>query len=255
VDAFADLQKAMPGMSFAPLSGLVEDLREVKDEEEIELLHTAQNITADAFDDILKILRPGMTELDVSRELYLAMEKHGGRGQSFPSIVASGENGSLPHAIPGNRVLQKGDMVTLDFGAMYKGYCGDFTRTVALGDPGQKLKDIYAIVLEAQLAACDALMAGKTGQQVDAVARDIIAKAGYGDNFGHGLGHGIGRLCHEKPRLSKAWKGVLKENVVVSVEPGIYVPGLGGVRIEDICVVKNGGNINLTRSPKELIIL
>lgn len=238
-----------------PLEGLVEALRIVKDDDEIATMAKASAITDAAFAEILTKLKPGLTEKQVALMLYNAQIERGASDLSFSTIVASGENASLPHAIPTDRVIQRGDVVTMDFGCKVNGYCSDFTRTVAIGEISPKLKEIYKIVLDANLMALDGLKPGKTGVAVDKIARDYIAKHGYGEYFGHGLGHGVGLMIHEAPRLSPVGKTVLEPGMAVTVEPGIYLPGIGGVRIEDLCIVTEKGYRNLCASPKELITL
>ncbi len=183
------------------------------------------------------------------------MLKNGASELAFSTIVASGENSALPHAIPGNRKLSKGDLITFDFGAKVDGYCSDMTRTVALGKPSDELYTIYHIVLEAQKLGEEALLPGASCKGVDAVSRDFIASKGYGDYFGHGLGHSLGIDIHESPRLSPLSQGILKENQLMTVEPGIYLPGKGGVRIENTCLVTKEGAKPLTTPSKELFIL
>jgi len=239
--------------TWVPLKGDVDALRQIKSEEELEYLEKAEAIGDLAFEKILTILKPGMTELEVAAELEYQMKKAGAENFSFSTIVASGLNSSMPHAIPGEKKLEEGDFVTMDFGCTYKGYCSDMTRTVVLGKASEKQKEIYNTVLKAQLAALDAIKAGVTGKSVDKVARDIITEAGYGECFGHGLGHSVGLFIHEEPRLSPAGETVLEENMIETVEPGIYVPGFGGVRIEDMVAVTKDGCKNFTHSPKELI--
>ncbi len=238
-----------------PMNGLPEKLRIIKDAQEVAAMQKAAAITDDAFSYLLTVLKPGMTEKQAALELYVYMLGHGAEGLSFSTIAASGENASLPHAIPSDRVIREGDVVTFDFGCKVEGYCSDFTRTVAMGRIDQKLSEIYDIVLEANLAALEGLRAGKTGREMDSIARDIIAKAGYGECFGHSLGHGVGVLIHEEPRLSQRSDTVLKSGMAVTIEPGIYLPGLGGVRIEDLTIVQDGGHQNLCRSEKKLITL
>ncbi len=238
---------------WVPMGGSVDELRRIKTEEELEYIARAEDIGDQAFAAVLKILKPGMTELQVAAELEYEMKKAGAEGTSFSTIVASGLNSSMPHAIPGNKKLEEGDFITMDFGCMVNGYCSDMTRTVVLGKASEKQKEIYQVVLKAQLAALDAIRAGVTGKSVDKVARDIIADAGYGDCFGHGLGHSVGLFIHESPRLSPNDDTVLQEGMTETVEPGIYVPGFGGVRIEDTVVVTRDGYRNLASSPKELI--
>ncbi len=238
-----------------PLGNQVDALRQVKTQAELESLAKAEAVGDAAFSDILKMIRPGMTELEVAAELEYSMKKHGAQGLSFDTIIASGLNSSMPHAVPGSRHLEKGDFVTMDFGCMIDGYCSDMTRTIVLGRADEKQKEIYSTVLRAQTEALAALKAGVRGSEADAVARTIIREAGYGDCFGHGLGHSVGLYIHEEPRLSPTDETVLEENMVVTVEPGIYVPGFGGVRIEDMVAVTADGHRNLAHSPKELIEL
>ncbi len=250
-----ELARLLGGQEPKSLNGLPERLRIIKDEQEIAAMQRAAAITDDAFTHLLTWLKPGVTERQAALELFVYMLGHGAQDLSFSTIAASGENASLPHAIPSDRVIREGDVVTFDFGCKVDDYCSDFTRTVAIGKIDPKLQEIYQIVLEANLRALDALHAGKTGREMDSVARDIIAKAGYGDCFGHSLGHGVGRLIHEEPRLSQRSDTVLEPGMAVTIEPGIYLPGLGGVRIEDLCVVEQDGHRNLCRSSKELITL
>ena len=252
---YRDLEKAMEGMEFCPVNKAPEKLREIKDETEIEKMAKACKITSEAFEYILGVIREGMTEREIARALENYMVSHGAQEIAFHTIVASGENGSLPHAIPGERRVCRGDMITLDFGAKVDGYCADMTRTVALGEPGEKMRHVYDVVLAAQQMAQDALKAGKVCRDVDAVARDYIAAQGFAENFGHGLGHSLGIDIHESPRLSMLCTDITQENHVLTVEPGVYLPGVGGVRIENSCVVTKDGCYSLTTAPKELIIL
>ncbi len=252
---FAKLTKALPVQCWVPLESSINDLRQVKTQEEIQYLKMAEEIGDRAFARLLPLLKPGMTELEAAAELEYLMKQEGAEDLSFNTIVASGLNSSMPHAIPGTKKFEKGDFITFDFGCKYKGYCSDMTRTVVLGKASDKQKEIYNVVLKAQLAGLDALKAGKSGASVDKVARDIIADAGYGEYFGHGLGHSVRLFIHENPRLSPSDDTILQENMIETVEPGIYVPGLGGVRIEDMVVVTKEGHINLAHSPKELIEL
>ena len=255
VAAFDKMKKDMPGMTFAPLQGEPEAVRRVKEPSELDRIREACDISCKALQNILPQIREGMTETDLRIILEFEILKLGGDGLAFNTIVASGENGSLPHAIPGSRKLRKGDLITMDFGAKKGGYCADMTRTVALGDPGEDLKKIYNIVLKAQTTAEDALHAGLRGDEVDDIARSIIKAEGYGDCFGHGLGHSVGIDIHENPRLSPMCHDVLTENTTMTVEPGIYVPGLGGVRIEDTCVIGKEHSESFVYFPKELLIL
>ena len=254
VAEFENLKEKMSAVSEWKATGdKVSSLRMVKTAEEIAFLARAEEIGDLAFADMLGILKPGMTELEVAAELEYRMKKHGSEGISFDTIIASGANSSMPHAVPSTKKLETGDFVTMDFGAMVSGYHSDMTRTVVLGKADEKQKEIYDIVLRAQLAALDAIRPGAIGKDVDEVARGLIREAGYGEYFGHGLGHGVGLEIHEKPRYVD--EITLEEGMVITDEPGIYLPGFGGVRIEDMVVVTADGCRNLTSSPKELIEL
>ncbi|MCP8967065.1 Xaa-Pro dipeptidase [Ectobacillus ponti] len=247
--------KGQAEAELVPVSGLVEKLRLIKTHDEIKILKEAAQIADAAFSHILTYISPGRTELGVSNELEFFMRKQGAASSSFNIIVASGYRSALPHGVASDKVIEKGDFVTLDFGAYYKGYCSDLTRTVAVGEPSPELKKIYEIVLEAQLRGVNGIRAGITGKQADALTRDYITEQGYGQYFGHSTGHGIGLQIHEGPSLSVRSDMPLEPGMVVTVEPGIYVPQLGGVRIEDDVLVTGEGNEILTSSPKELIIL
>lgn len=238
-----------------PVSGLVEKLRLIKTDAEIKILKEAAQIADAAFTHILSFIRPGVSELAVSNELEFFMRKQGAASSSFDIIVASGHRSALPHGVASEKLIETGEFVTLDFGAYYKGYCSDITRTIAVGEPSQDLKDIYDVVLEAQLRGLDGIRAGVTGKEADALTRDYITEKGYGQYFGHSTGHGIGLEIHEGPGLSIRSDTVLEPGMAVTVEPGIYIAGLGGVRIEDDVIVTKEGNEILTHSPKELIIL
>jgi len=238
-----------------PVSGLVEKIRLIKTPQEIKIIKAAADIADAAFEHIISFIAPGKTELEVSNELEFFMRKQGASSSSFDIIVASGLRSALPHGVASDKVIAKGDFVTLDFGALYNGYISDITRTVAVGEPSEKLKEIYQIVLDAQLLSLEKVKPGMTGIEADAVARDYIKSKGYGEAFGHSLGHGIGLEVHEGPGLSFRSETVLEENMVVTIEPGIYVPGVGGVRIEDDIVMTATGNEKLTHSTKELLIL
>jgi len=238
-----------------PVSGLVEGLRLIKTDAEIKILKEAAQIADAAFTHILSFIRPGVSELAVSNELEFFMRKQGAASSSFDIIVASGHRSALPHGVASEKLIETGEFVTLDFGAYYKGYCSDITRTIAVGEPSQDLKDIYDVVLEAQLRGLDGIRGCVTGKEADALTRDYITEKGYGQYFGHSTGHGIGLEIHEGPGLSIRSDTVLEPGMAVTVEPGIYIAGLGGVRIEDDVIVTKEGNEILTHSPKELIIL
>ena len=245
----------MEGIELVPLEDILLDLRAVKDEEELELLAQAAAIADKAFAHILGFLKPGISERRVALELERHMQDLGAAGTSFETIVASGVRSSMPHGVASEKLLEKNDFITMDFGCVYKGYCSDMTRTVVMGKANPRQKEIYAIVLEAQLAGVQGIRAGISGQEADSLARDIIAAKGYGEQFGHGLGHGVGLAIHESPRAGITSEDILVVNNIVTIEPGIYLPDWGGVRIEDMVVVQEGGCRNLTASPKELIEL
>ena len=236
-------------------ASVIAALRAVKDEEEVASIVAAQRIAEKALDDVLGLIRPGMTEQEVAAELVYRMYKYGGEANSFDPIVVTGPKSSLPHGVPGDRVIADGDFVTMDFGTMYNGYCSDMTRTVAVGHATEEMKTVYATVLEAQLAGIAAAAPGVTGQAIDAAARDVIEKAGFGQYFGHGFGHSLGLEIHESPNANSSNTQPLPEGAVISAEPGIYLPGRFGVRIEDMLWLRDSGAENLTNAPKELIIL
>ncbi|UOQ42551.1 Xaa-Pro peptidase family protein [Halobacillus salinarum] len=238
-----------------PTSGLVERLRLIKTEEELTILKDAAKIADKAFDHILGFIKPGVKEIDVSNELEFFMRKQGASSSSFDIIVASGYRSALPHGVASEKKIQSGELVTLDFGAVYKGYCSDITRTVAVGEISDELHTIYQTVLQAQLKGIEGLKPGITGKDADALTRDYINEKGYGQYFGHSTGHGIGLDVHEGPGLSFRSDVTLEPGMVVTVEPGIYVPQVGGCRIEDDAVITEKGNERLNFSNKELITL
>jgi Xaa-Pro aminopeptidase len=252
---YETLHSRLEGVTLEPVSGIVEELRLYKDESELEIMRKAAKIADDAFTHILGFLRPGISEIDVATELEFFMRKQGAKCSAFDIIVASGARSSLPHGVASEKILEAGDFVTMDFGAYYQGYNSDLTRTVVLGQPSDKQREIYDIVLKAQLHALENIKVGMNGREADALARDIIAEHGYGVNFGHSLGHGLGIAVHELPNLSVKGDMVLKPGMVVTIEPGIYLPNFGGVRIEDDIVLKENGIEILTSSTKELLII
>lgn len=238
-----------------PVSGLIEKLRMVKSPEELDVLKAAAKIADDAFEHICSYIKAGMTELEVSNELEFFMRSQGATSSSFDIIVASGLRSALPHGVASDKKIESGDLITLDFGALYNGYVSDITRTVAVGEPSDKLKEIYQVVLDSQVLALEKIKPGMTGIEADAIARDYIKSKGYGEAFGHSTGHGIGLEVHEGPGLSFRSETILEPGMAVTVEPGIYLPGIGGVRIEDDILITETGNERLTHSSKELRIL
>lgn len=254
VGEFAELEKDLQA-KLVPLGTQINKFRAVKQPWELERMKKAQEITDRAFTEVLKKIKPGMTEKELQAELIYCLYKNGGEGLAFDPIVVSGSNTSLPHGVAGDREICQGDFVTLDFGALYGGYCADMTRTLAVGFVTEEMQKVYDTVLAAQLAGIEATKAGVTGSQVDGAARKVIADAGYGQYFGHGYGHSIGMECHEAPNCNPSGDTVMEENMVCSAEPGIYLPGKFGVRIEDLVIFKADGCENITHSPKNLIIL
>jgi Xaa-Pro aminopeptidase len=249
---FHDVQEKLtalsPQIGLRPLNGLVEDLREVKDKEEIKAMEASAGMMSRILDQVIPWISPGLTEKQVAWRIEDLARKAGADRLAFPAIVASGPNSALPHAVPTDRQLREGEPIVLDVGVRLEGYCCDMTRTIFLGKPSAEFKRIYATVRKAQLAALDEIHPGVQSDHPDRIARGIIADAGYGDYFGHGLGHGVGLETHERPRLSPLKPVRLKENVVVTVEPGIYLPGKGGVRLEEMVVVEKGGPRILTNN-------
>ncbi|MHA7962779.1 M24 family metallopeptidase [Paenibacillus sp. CAU 1782] len=245
----------LQGVKLAPCAGLVENLRMFKDEAELSVMQEAADLADRTFKHICGIIAPGIRESDVALEMEVFMRSNGATSSSFDTIVASGERSALPHGVASDRTIGNNEFVKLDFGALYNSYCSDITRTVVVGKPSDRHLEIYNIVLEAQLHALENIKPGMTGMEADALARDIITRYGYGDNFGHSTGHGLGMEVHEAPRLSRLSDTILTPGMVVTVEPGIYLPGFGGVRIEDDIVITETGIKILTSSPKELITL
>ena len=238
-----------------PFTSKINGFRGVKEEWELDLMRKAQDITDKAFADVLPRIKAGMTELELQAELIYCLYKNGGHGLSFDPIVVSGPNTSLPHGVAGERVIQEGDFITMDFGVLYHGYCSDMTRTVALGYATEEMEKVYHTVLEAQKAGIAASKAGVPGKDIDGAARKVIADAGYGPYFGHGYGHSLGLEVHESPSPNGANIEGMPVNSVASAEPGIYLPGKFGVRIEDVVIFKEDGCEDITHSPKNLIIL
>jgi Xaa-Pro aminopeptidase len=237
------------------LSEAIRDLRSIKEPEEIEKICSAQAITDKAFLEILNFIRPGVSEKAIATELEYYMKKLGADGLAFGTIVASGENGSMPHAVPSDRLVREGDLVTMDFGAKFQGYCSDMTRTVAVGDISEEQNKIYHTVLEAHVKSMQAAKAGCSGKALDKIARDIIDAAGYQGLFGHSLGHSLGLDIHEAPGCSPSRDSILPANTIMTIEPGIYVEGKYGVRIENMILITEDGYKDLTGSERALITL
>jgi Xaa-Pro aminopeptidase len=242
-------------VELVPMGEVIERLRWVKDAEELSLIEQAQELTDHAYDVATTKLLEGMTEKEMALELEQAMRQAGADGMAFDSIVAFGENAAEPHHRPGRRVLSAGDIIKFDFGCVVEGYHSDMTRTVAFGEPPRELVEAHELVLRAHKTGVEALRPGVTAGMADKAARDVIREAGYGDRFGHSLGHGVGLEIHEGPGLRRDSTDVIPEGAVVTVEPGVYLPGVGGVRIEDMVVVEADGARPLPRSPHELVVL
>ncbi len=243
------------GDRLVPLGPVVEPLRAVKDDAELDRIRTACAITDQAFTDVCPAIAPGMTERELARLLEGRMAELGADKPAFDTIVAAGENGAVPHHAPTSRELRAGDLVTMDFGARYDGYHADMTRTVSLGPPAAWQRELYDLVAAAQRAGRYALAPGATAREVDTAARSVIEEAGHGGHFRHGLGHGVGLEIHEEPFLGPARTGRLEDRVPITVEPGVYLPGRGGVRIEDTLVTREGGPELFTKTTKELLVL
>ena len=250
---YGKYQEKLEDIELIATEDLIKNIRMTKDELEIELIKKAIEITDQAYEHILDFIEPGMTEKEVALELEFFQKKLGGSKNAFDFIVASGERSSMPHGVASDKVIKENELITLDFGTFYKGYCSDMTRTFVLGKANEKQKEVYNTVLKAQLAVIEQIKAGMTGVEADKIARDIIKEAGYGDNFGHSLGHGIGVEVHEGPSVSYKSEDTVIENSVVTDEPGIYIKDWGGVRIEDDLLIKEDGCEVLNTSPKELI--
>lgn len=238
-----------------PLGNGLTHLRCIKEPWELERIRQAEQLCDLAFSHILNFIKPGVKETDIALELEYTMKKNGASGLSFDTIVASGVNGALPHAHPTTKKVEHGDLVTMDFGCIYEGYCSDMTRTIAVGKVSEEQVKVYDIVRQAQLDSLAVIKAGVSGNYVDSVARELIKNESYGSYFGHGLGHSVGLFVHEEPRCSPMCYTILEENMLMTVEPGIYLPGKFGVRIEDLVVVTADGYENLSKSTKELVTI
>ncbi|WP_325199705.1 M24 family metallopeptidase [Oscillibacter sp.] len=260
VQSFRRLEKALdeeghPPCELVGASEPILKLRQAKDPEELQAMEAAQGIAERALEDILKEVRPGVTEKEIAARLQYLMLHYGASDMSFDPIVVSGPNGSLPHGVPSEKEIQAGEFVTMDFGCIYGGYCSDMTRTVAVGSVTEEMERVYKTVLAAQEAGVAAARAGVPGKDVDAAARAVIAAAGYGEYFTHSFGHGVGVEIHEAPNAASSNDKPLPAGAVISAEPGIYIPGTLGVRIEDVILITTEGRRNLTKAPKELLIL
>lgn len=251
---YGKLKEAFLQAELLSLPELISHLRSVKDRTEIELIRKAVKIADDAFANVLKTIDIGQTEEEIGLNLEYSMRRAGASGGSFDFIIASGVRSALPHGTASSKKIQPGEFLTMDFGAIYHGYCSDITRTVFLGEPEERHREVYELVLAAQLAGIKEVAPGRKGKEVDAAARKIIAEAGYGDYFGHGLGHSVGLAIHEGPNFNMREERLLEPGMVITVEPGIYIPNWGGVRIEDIVLVTETGCEVLTQAPKEFII-
>jgi Xaa-Pro aminopeptidase len=236
----AILKEARPGLSLVPVDALVESLRAVKEPEEIEFIAQSARITDTALEEVTDRVQPGMTEKQLAWELEKSLREHGSEALAFEIIVASGPNAALPHHMPSGRRIQPGEPVVIDMGARVGGYCADLSRTICLGTPDDRFRQVYGSVLRAQSAAIAGIKEGMSGHDADALARAVIEEADYGQAFGHALGHGVGLAAHEEPRLGPSSEDALENNMVFSIEPGIYLSGWGGVRIEDLAVMDNG---------------
>lgn len=258
IGALASLKKALPGIKFdcdSTLTRAVERLRMIKDESEIDSIKAAQAITDAAFTHVLGYIKAGVSERDIAAELEYFMRKSGADGLAFDTICVSGKKTSLPHGKPDDKLIESGDFVTMDFGALKGGYCSDMTRTVAVGDITDEQRKVYDIVLRAHLESMAAARPGIHGDELDKIARDIIYGEGYEGCFGHGLGHSLGLEIHEPPRASASCDAELEAGMLMTIEPGIYIEGRFGVRIENMIVIREGGCENLTNSERELIVL
>lgn len=255
VASYNQWREIYPQLEWIPTTKLVEMIASVKDPAEVQMICKAVKITDAVFSDILKLIKPGVSELDLSAEISYLHKKKGADGDSFQPIIASGPRSALPHGIASERKIKSGDMVTVDIGCLYKGYASDLTRTVAVGKVNARMKQVYNLVLEAQSRAIEAARAGLMAKELDEVARKVIREGGHGEHFGHGLGHGLGLEVHSEPRVSFLFDDVLKAGQIITIEPGVYIPDIGGVRIEDDVLLANHHSEVLTKSPRELIVL
>jgi Xaa-Pro aminopeptidase len=254
VDQFQTWTRANANVTWVATKDVVESIRIVKDESEVSAIRAAAALADSGFDYLCGVLKPGMTEREAAWELEVYLRTHGVEALAFETIVASGPNGAMAHHRAGDRVIQHGEPIVVDFGCVVDGYCSDMTRTISLGRADAKYDEVYEVVRRAQQSALDGVHAGSTGIEADALARESIGAAGYGDYFGHGLGHGVGLAIHEAPRASKLAKEALPAGATLTIEPGVYLPGWGGVRIEDLVVVRDDGVEILSQAHKRSII-
>jgi len=245
----------LPDVEFNAIQSDIEKIRQIKDKEELRIIQKAVDIADGAFSHILQFIKPGVREVEIAAEIEYFMKKSGATKPSFETIAISGTRTSMPHGMPTDKIIENGDPVTMDFGAILNGYCSDMTRTVFAGNPIKEMKDIYNTVLKAQIESQMGAVTSKTGMEIDAISRDIIYGAGYEGYYGHGLGHSVGTEVHENPRFNTKDTTIMEDGMVMTVEPGIYIPDLGGVRIENMIVINGMEPINMTQSTKELIIL
>jgi len=252
---YKQMREVLSEKNLVEASKILNKMRMIKDEAEIAIIREAIKITDQAFKNIIEKIKVDIAEEDIALELEFLLRKLGASGKSFDFIIGSGWRSALPHGVATPKKIVKNELIVLDFGAIYRRYCSDLTRTIFVGKPSAKHVEIYNIVLEAQLAAINYMKPGMSGKEVDAVARDIISKNGYGDYFGHGLGHSLGLEIHEEPRLNTREEKIIEPGMVITVEPGIYIPNWGGVRIEDVVLVTKNGVEVLTQSPKQFIII
>ena len=249
------LKETFRDINILPTENIIQKMREIKDANEVSKIRKAASIADNAFSYILNVIKPGITERDIALELEFNMKKNGASALSFDTIVASGLRSAMPHGIASDKIIEFGDVITLDFGCIYDGYCSDMTRTIFVGKINEKIKELYEIVFEAQNSSLEALTSGAISRDVDGVARGLIKDKGYGENFGHGLGHSVGLEIHEEPRLSPNYSTILQSGMIVTVEPGIYIEDVGGVRIEDMVLITNDGYDNLVTASKEIIVV
>ena len=254
VEQLNTLSKATEGVEWLPLENTVEKIRAVKDQGEIDALRRSAALNDAAFTHLLEGIKPGMTEREAAWEIEVYMRSHGASKVAFDLIVAAGPNGALPHARPGDQAIQPGAPVVVDIGCVLDGYCSDMTRTFCLGEPSSRYLEVWNLVLQAQEAAKAVVRAGATGVEADAAARDLIAEAGYGDYFGHGLGHGVGLAVHEGPRAGRLSEDTFQAGMSLTIEPGIYLPGEFGVRIEDLVIIGQDGIEILSNTPKRPVV-